>query len=57
MLGESTDSQKDHVLWSAQTKILERFRVTVTANGKSEIQNRKRAAKNSSKQFLWIELA
>ena len=41
MLGESTDSQKDHVLWSAQTKILERFRVTVTANGKSEIQNRK----------------
>ena len=41
MLGESTDSQKDHVLWSAQTKILERIRVTVTANGKSEIQNRK----------------
>ena len=41
---------------------IERFRVTLTGNGKREIQvdsisNKKIAGKNSSKQFLWIKLA
>ena len=41
---------------------IERFRVTLTANGKREIQvenisNKKIAGKNSSKQFSWIHMA